>query len=59
MKMPWVIVSPQGVYWIGHAENEANAWSIALGWPDQAEIRYHMGRGWYAAQATVTWQKPA
>lgn len=56
--MPWVIVSPAGVYWIGHAKDEAHAWSIALGWPDHAEITDHKALGWYAAEATVTWHKP-
>lgn len=57
--MPWVIVSPDGVHWLGHANDEYHAWTIALGWPDAAEIRDHQARGWYAAQATVTWQRPA
>lgn len=58
MMMPWVVVSPNGVYWIGHAENEANAWCIALGWPDLSEINDHRKRGWYAAEATVSWKRP-
>jgi len=57
--MPWVIVSPGGVYWLGHAKDEAHAWTIALGWPDQVEIDDHKALGWYAAEATVTWKRPA
>ena len=56
--MPWVVVAPFGVYWLGHAENEARAWCIALGWPDEEEVARHKAKGWYAAQATVTWSKP-
>jgi hypothetical protein len=57
--MPWVVVGPGGVYWLGHAPDEATAWCIALGWPDQAEIDEHKAEGWYAAQATVSWRRPA
>jgi hypothetical protein len=57
--MPWVIVGPGGVYWLGHAQDEAGAWCIALGWPDQTEIDNHKAEGWYAAQATVSWRRPA
>ena len=60
MLMPWVIVSHHdGVYWLGHAQDEAHAWCIALGWPDQAEIDQHKAEGWYAAQANVSWRRPA
>lgn len=55
---PWVIVTPAGVYWLGHAKDEAHAWSIALGWPDKDEIDAWKAKGCYAAQATVTWSKP-
>lgn len=58
IEMPWIVVSPGGVYWLGHAQDEAHAWTIALGWPEQAEIDNHKRLGWYAAQATVTWTKP-
>lgn len=56
--MPWVIISPGGVYWLGHATDEWHAWTIALGWPDQAEVDDHKALGWYAAEATVTWRRP-
>jgi hypothetical protein len=60
IRTPWVIVTHHdGVYWLGHAEDEAHAWCIALGWPDQAEIDSHKAEGWYAAQATVSWRRPA
>ena len=57
--MPWVVVSPAGVYWLGHAHNENGAWTDALGWPDAEEVAEHKRAGWYAAEATVTWQHPA
>lgn len=54
----WVIVAPQGLCYVGLHKNEAETWSIALGWPDEAEIAEHKKDGWYAAQATITWRKP-
>ena len=57
--MPWVVVAPSGVYWLGHARDEASAWSIALGWPDEEEVAEHKRAGWYASEATVTWKRPA
>lgn len=58
-KMPWVVVAPSGVYWLGHAEDEDGAWRIALGWPDVEEVREHRRVGWYAAAATVSWTRPS
>lgn len=55
--IPWVVVAPGGVRWLGHAKNELDAWSVALGWPDAAEIAHHKQIGWYAVEATVTWQR--
>lgn len=56
--LPWVVVAPFGLYWLGCADDEHHAWTIALGWPDEAEINDYKTRGWYAATATVTWEKP-
>lgn len=57
-KMPWVVVAPTGVHWLGHAHNELGAWTDALGWPDEEEVQEHKRQGWYAAEATVTWKRP-
>lgn len=54
----WVVVGPDGLSWVGLAENEADAWEVALGWPHPAEVEWHKQRGWYAAEATITWSKP-
>lgn len=56
---PWVVVSPQGVQFLGYAADEKTAWSYALGWPDAKEVSHYKSIGWYAAMANVTWQKPA
>ncbi len=53
----WFVVSPRGVDWLGLARDERHAWTIALGWPDDAEIAHKKAKGWHAAQATVTWRK--
>lgn len=57
-RMPWVVVAPGGVHWLGHAASEQDAWTVALGWPDKEEIDEAKARGWYAAQATVSWKRP-
>ena len=54
----WVIVSPQGLVYVGLHKDEDETWSIALGWPDTAEIAHHKALGWYAAEATLTWKDP-
>jgi hypothetical protein len=59
LTMPWVVVAPSGVHWLGHADSEAGAWTIALGWPDAEEVAEHKRAGWYAAEATVSWKRPA
>lgn len=57
-KSPWVVVGPRGVFWLGEAENELAAWTIAFGWPDDEEIAKAKAHGYYAAEATITWKKP-
>jgi hypothetical protein len=57
-RQPWVVVAPDGVHWLGEASDEAGAWNVALGWPDQGEIDWHKTAGWYAAPATLTWKRP-
>ena len=39
-------------------ESEQTAWGICLGWPTAAEVIQRNGSGWYAAQATLTWERP-
>ena len=53
---PWVAVSPAGIEYLGLHVDEAHTWRVALGWPDDKEIKAHKGRGWYAAPATVSWK---
>lgn len=57
-QMPFVIVAPDGVFWLGHARDEAHAWDICLGWPSQDEVAARKRDGWYCARATVSWKKP-
>ena len=39
-------------------ESEETAWRLCLGWPTAAEVIQRNGSGWYAAQATLTWERP-
>lgn len=57
-EQPWVIVTPNGLAYIGLHENESDVWQIYLGWPHQSEVENAKNRGCYAAQATVSWRKP-
>lgn len=54
----FVVVGPKGLDWVGLAENEADAWRVALGWPHEEEIADAKARGWYVAEATVSWKRP-
>lgn len=54
----YVIVAPDGVYWVGLAEDEKKAWRIALGWPTIGEVREKTNAGWYCAQCELSWHKP-
>lgn len=54
----YVIVSPEGVYWIGLHDSEFDAWSVALGWPNPSEIEWYKSEGWYCAKAQATWKDP-
>jgi hypothetical protein len=54
---PFVIVSPQGLAHVGLYENEAQAWRIYLGWPTVGEVREYISKGWYCAEAALTWQQ--
>ncbi len=55
---PYVCVGPNGVRYLGLHEDENGCWQTALGWPDKAEIEAAKAKGYYVAQATLTWKKP-
>jgi hypothetical protein len=54
----FVIVSPQGLEYIGMHESPDDAWRIHLGWPTAGEVKQRMREGWYCAEAEVSWRKP-
>lgn len=56
-KLAWVVVGPQGLFYVGLHDGEADTWEIALGWPSQEEIAEKKRLGWYAAQAALTWKR--
>lgn len=58
MTETWVVVAPDGLYWVGLACDEADAWRVALRWPLDDEVREAKLHGWYAAKAQITWRKP-
>ena len=54
----YVMVGPQGVFYIGLHEDEASVWEVALGWPPKEEIEEKKRAGWYVTEATLSWTKP-
>ena len=54
----WVIVSPQGLHYVGIHASALDAWVVGLGGADIAEIESHQAAGWYASPATLNWIKP-
>lgn len=57
-KVAWVCVGPQGLYYVGLHENEADTWQIAFGWPSAEEIANKKAEGWYVTDATLSWAGP-
>ena len=56
----WAIEDPQGrVYIDSTFKNEAHAWHIVLGWPDQSEVEHAKQRGYKAYQAQIYRPPPA
>lgn len=58
MLTTWVVANPIRLFYVGLHDSEESAWRIALGWPTPEEIAELKAAGWYAAPATITWQRP-
>lgn len=58
MVEPYVISSPQGTVHIGLHASEIEAWTVCLGWPDDAEIALKKSQGWTCNAAHISWPKP-
>lgn len=56
--LPYVVVSPSGLYYAGMHTDEDDCWQVALGWPDDAEIQHYKDAGWYCTDATLRWKNP-
>lgn len=54
----YVIVSPNGLEYVGLHDSSDDAWRIFLGWPTKGEVRGKLEQGWYCTKATLTWRKP-
>lgn len=55
--VPWAIFSIDDVFWVGLAESESTAWTIALGWPSPDEIEDCKARGMYASRVDLVKRK--
>lgn len=51
--VPWALFKGEDIYWIGLAESENAAWTIALGWPDMEEIAAARAGGMFATRVNV------
>jgi hypothetical protein len=51
--VPWALFKDDNIYWLGLAESEETAWTIALGWPDAEEISSAKAGGMHAARVDV------
>ena len=56
---PFVMVSPQGLAYVGLHTDESDCWQVALGWPSQEEIDARKAEGYAVYPATLTWQAGA
>jgi len=53
----WAIIFPTGYIVTGSdLQSEADAWRVALGWPDTEEIEAQKKRGTRAVLATLTYE---
>ena len=43
----YVIVSPNGLEYVGLHDSSDDAWGIFLGWPTKGEVRELLRLGWY------------
>jgi hypothetical protein len=55
--LPYVMVGPRGVAYVGLHESEAAAWWIALGFPDQSEIEAKKAAGFRMWPAELSWKE--
>jgi hypothetical protein len=54
MKKAWAIIWPDGrILADSDFKDEAEAWQVALGWPDDKEISIAKRRGYKAAQVSI------
>lgn len=54
----WVVVGPEGLFYVGLHPDEDHVWPVAFGWPNEEEVARLKAEGWYAAEANITWKKP-
>ena len=55
---PYIICGSDGIEYVGLHLSESSCWNIYLGWPSNEEINWYKDKGYYCAEATLTWRKP-
>ena len=55
--IPYVLVGPKGVRYVGLHHNADDCWTVALGWPTDEEIAEYKRNGFAVHPATVTWHE--
>ena len=54
----YVIVSPNGLEYVGLHKCSDDAWRNFLCPPRPGEVREKLKHGWYCTKANLTWRKP-
>lgn len=55
--VPYVVVAPEGLVYVGLHTDEDDCWQIFLGWPSEAEIENAKKLGYYCTTATVSYNR--
>ena len=55
--VPYVIVGPQGLEYVGLHRDAESCWWIWSGWGDEDDIANYKKRGFECYEATVSWRK--
>lgn len=56
----WAVIWPDGsVLADSTFRNEAHAWRVALGWPDEKEIEIAKSKGYKARRVKIVVEEPA
>ena len=53
--IPYALIGPNGMRYLGLHKSPSECWSIALGWPPKEEIEEYKRLGFAVYEVHVTW----